>query len=505
MLLPLSVGLEIPMKDILLQLVQMQYERTQYDLYRGAFRLRGDTLEVYPAHEDFAYRVEFFGDRIDRIHATDPVRGKKLEEVRKFTLFPATHFAAPQERLKAAVKTIREEARERVAFFKSIDKPLEAERIEQRTNYDLEMIEQAGFCSGIENYSRHISQRPPGEPPATLIDYFPRDYLLIVDESHQTLPQVRGMQNGDRSRKQTLVDFGFRLPSAIDNRPLSFDEFLGKVNQVVCVSATPGPFEMELVKGTVAEQIIRPTGLIDPEVTIRPTKGQVQDLEATIREVVARSERVLVTTLTKRMAEDLTQHYTEQGLKCRYLHSDIDTLERIAILTAFRKGEFDVLIGINLLREGLDLPEVSLVAILDADQEGFLRSATSLIQTAGRAARNLQGRVILYADTVTRSMKAMMDETTRRRKVQSAYNKKHGITPESIIKDISSELMQMGNLDYFEYKPMDRTHITDELTLVQAIKRLELEMKQAAKAWDFEKAAKLRDELVELKKTQIFT
>ena len=493
------------MKDILLQLVQMQYERTQYDLYRGAFRLRGDTLEVYPAHEDFAYRVEFFGDRIDKIHATDPVRGKKLEEVQKFTLFPATHFAAPQERLKAAVKTIREEARERVAFFKSIDKPLEAERIEQRTNYDLEMIEQAGFCSGIENYSRHISQRAPGEPPATLIDYFPKDYLLIVDESHQTLPQVRGMQNGDRSRKQTLVDFGFRLPSAIDNRPLSFDEFLGKVHQVVCVSATPGPFEMELVKGTVAEQIIRPTGLIDPEVTIRPTKGQVQDLESTIREVVARGERVLVTTLTKRMAEDLTQHYTEQGLKCRYLHSDIDTLERIAILTSFRRGEFDVLIGINLLREGLDLPEVSLVAILDADQEGFLRSATSLIQTAGRAARNLQGRVILYADSVTNSMKAMMDETTRRRKVQTAYNKKHGITPESIVKDISNELMQMGNLDYFEYKPMDRTQITDELTLVQAIKRLELEMKQAAKAWDFEKAAKLRDELVELKKTQIFT
>jgi excinuclease ABC subunit B len=482
----------------------MQYERTQYDLYRGAFRLRGDTLEVFPAHEDFAYRVEFFGDRVERIHCTDPVRGKKLDEVGKFTLFPATHFAAPQERLRAAMKTIREELRERVEFFRKTEKPLEAERIEQRTNYDLEMMEQAGFCSGIENYSRHISGRRPGEPPATLIDYFPKDYLLIVDESHQTLPQVQGMQHGDRSRKQTLVDFGFRLPSAIDNRPLSFDEFLGKVNQVVCVSATPGPYEMDRVKGTVAEQIIRPTGLLDPEVEIRPTKGQVQDLEKTVREVVAHGERVLVTTLTKRMAEDLTQHYTEQGIRCRYLHSDIDTLERIAILTAFRRGEFDCLIGINLLREGLDLPEVSLVAILDADQEGFLRSATSLIQTAGRAARNLQGRVILYADTVTNSMKAMMDETTRRRKVQTAYNKKHGIVPETIVKDISSELVQMGNLDYFEYKPMDRTHITDELTLVQAIKRLELEMKQAAKAWDFEKAAKLRDELVELKKTQIF-
>ena len=505
MLLPFSIGLEIAMKDVLMQLVQMQYERTQYDLYRGSFRLRGDTLEIFPAHEDFSYRIEFFGDRVEKIQAYDPVRGKKLSDVDQFTLFPATHFAAPQERLRRARDVIREELRERIAYYKSVEKPLEAERIEQRTNYDLEMMEQMGYCSGIENYSRHISARAAGEPPATLIDYFPKDFLLIVDESHQSLPQVRGMQHGDRSRKQTLVDFGFRLPSALDNRPLTFDEFLSKVNQAVCVSATPGPFEMEKTGGVTAEQIIRPTGLLDPEVEIRPTKGQVQDLEKTIKEIVGNGERVLVTTLTKRMAEDLTQHYTDLGIKCRYLHSDIDTLERIAILTAFRKGEFDVLIGINLLREGLDLPEVSMVAILDADQEGFLRSDTSLIQTAGRAARNVHGRVVLYADRITRSMKAMMDETARRRKTQAAYNRKHGIVPETIIKDISNELVLMGNLDYFEYKPMDKAAITDELTLLQAIKRLEREMKEAAKAWDFEKAAKLRDELTELKKTQIFT
>ncbi|HPR64469.1 MAG TPA: excinuclease ABC subunit UvrB [Thermoanaerobaculia bacterium] len=499
-------GREQPLGEVLASLVSMQYERTPYDLYRGAFRLRGDTLEIFPAYEETALRVEFFGDTIEAIQRIDPVRGTAIQREKKVSIFPKTHYVTPQDQIHKAVKSIRDELAIRLKDLEAQDKLVEKQRLEERTRYDLDMLTQVGHCPGIENYSRHLTGRNPGEPPPTLLDYLPSDFLLVVDESHQTIPQVRGMYNGDRSRKQTLVDFGFRLPSALDNRPLTFEEFIKRVGDTIYVSATPGPYELERAGGQVVEQVIRPTGLLDPIMEVRPTKGQVDDLYDVILECVGRNERIMVTTLTKRMAEDLTEHYREMGLKCRYLHSDIDTLERIAILSDFRRGEFDILIGINLLREGLDLPEVSTVAILDADREGFLRSETSLIQIAGRAARNLGGKVILYADTITRSMRRAMEETERRRTIQEAYNREHNIEPASIIKDVNSELVRMSNLDYFDTPSTGEVReYQDGESLLKAIKRLEKEMKEAAARWEFEKAAELRDRLRELKAMQVFS
>jgi len=499
-------GREQPLGEVLASLVSMQYERTPYDLYRGAFRLRGDTLEIFPAYEETALRVEFFGDTIEAIQRIDPVRGTAIQREKKVSIFPKTHYVTPQDQIHKAVKSIRDELAIRLKDLEAQDKLVEKQRLEERTRYDLDMLTQVGHCPGIENYSRHLTGRNPGEPPPTLLDYLPSDFLLVVDESHQTIPQVRGMYNGDRSRKQTLVDFGFRLPSALDNRPLTFEEFIKRVGDTIYVSATPGPYELERAGGQVVEQVIRPTGLLDPIMEVRPTKGQVDDLYDVILECVGRNERIMVTTLTKRMAEDLTEHYREMGLKCRYLHSDIDTLERIATLSDFRRGEFDILIGINLLREGLDLPEVSTVAILDADREGFLRSETSLIQIAGRAARNLGGKVILYADTITRSMRRAMEETERRRTIQEAYNREHNIEPASIIKDVNSELVRMSNLDYFDTPSTGEVReYQDGESLLKAIKRLEKEMKEAAARWEFEKAAELRDRLRELKAMQVFS
>ncbi|MEJ5166591.1 MAG: excinuclease ABC subunit UvrB [Thermoanaerobaculia bacterium] len=505
MLLKIEEGERWNLKELLSALVQMQYERTQYDLYRGSFRLRGDTLDIFPAQEEFAIRLNLQEDTISSIYAIDPLKGQRIKKIEKFSLFPKSHFATPQERIKMAISSIREELGQRLKELKEKGKLLEAERLELRTNYDLEMLEEMGWCQGIENYSRHLTGRAPGQPPYTLVDYFPKDYLLIIDESHQTIPQLKAMEHGDRSRKETLVEFGFRLPSALDNRPLSFSEFLERINQVIFVSATPGPFELELTGGKVVEQIIRPTGLLDPEVEIRSAENQIENLQEEIEKVLLRKERVLVTTLTKRMAEELSSHFTETGLKCRYLHSDVDTLERIRLINQFRKGDFDILVGINLLREGLDLPEVSLVAILDASEEGFLRSYTSLIQTAGRAARNVNGKVILYVREMTKSIEEMVKETKRRRKIQEEYNKKNNIIPETIIKDISSELVQMSNLDYLDYSKMPEIKpVKDVLTLRENIKKLEREMKKAAKRWDFEKAIEIREKLMELKKLEVF-
>lgn len=505
MLLKIKEGQKWNLKELLSSLVQMQYERTQYDLFRGSFRLRGNTLDIFPAQEDFAIRLELEEDLISSIYSIDPLKGKRIKREEKFSLFPKTHFATPQDRIKRAILSIREELSERLKELKDKGKLLEAERLEMRTNYDLEMLEEMGWCQGIENYSRHLTGRAKGQPPYTLVDYFPKDYLLIIDESHQTIPQLKAMEHGDRSRKETLVEFGFRLPSALDNRPLSFEEFLERVNQVIFVSATPSPFELQLSGGKVIEQIIRPTGLLDPEVEIKEAEKQIEDLQEEINEVLKRKERILVTTLTKRMAEELSSHFRELGLKCRYLHSDIDTLERIRLINQFRKGDFDILVGINLLREGLDLPEVSLVAILDASEEGFLRSYTSLIQTAGRAARNVNGKVILYAREMTKSIEEMVKETKRRRKIQEEYNRKNNIIPETIIKDISSELVQMSNLDYLDYSKMPEIKpVKDVLSLRENIKKLEKEMREAAKRWDFEKAIEIRDKLMELKKLEVF-
>jgi excinuclease ABC subunit B len=494
------------MDQALSRLAEMQYVRTPLDLFHGSFRARGDVLEILPAYEDRGIRVEYFGDEIERIVRFDTLRGDVLEELERVAVYPKTHYVTPKERLARAIVTIREELRGRLEVLEAEGKLLERQRLEQRTQFDLEMLKEVGYCHGIENYSRHLTGRAPGEPPPTLFDYLPDDFLLIVDESHQTVPQVRGMYHGDRSRKQVLVDFGFRLPSALDNRPLTFEEFDVRVGQRIYVSATPGPFELERTGGVVVEQLIRPTGLLDPQVEIRPAKGQVDDLLGEIRKVVEQKRRVLVTTLTKRMAEELTQYLTEVGVRVRYLHSDVETLERIAIVTDLRRGEFDVLVGINLLREGLDLPEVELVAILDADQEGFLRSETSLIQTAGRAARNLEGRVVLYADRDTAAIRRTVSETARRRERQQAYNVEHGIEPRTILKDIHSPLIAMANLDY----PKEiRPHLLDvadreELPLAERIAHVEKQMKAAAKRLEFEEAAELRDKLRELRELQVY-
>jgi excinuclease ABC subunit B len=488
------------------RLAEMQYERTSLDLHPGSFRVRGDTLEVLPAYDERAARIEFFGDEIERLALFDPLRGEILEEPSRIALYPQSHYVTPPDRLAAARESIRDELRERLAFLEREGKLLERQRLEQRTLFDLEMLAEVGYCHGIENYSRHLTGRAPGEPPPTLLDYFPDDFLLVVDESHQTIPQVRGMYNGDRSRKETLVEFGFRLPSAVDNRPLTFAEFDARVGQRLYVSATPAPFELERTGGVVVEQLIRPTGLLDPEIEHRPARGQVDDLLQQIREVIARKERVLVTTLTKRMAEELTQYLLEIGIRVRYLHSDVVTLERVEIVTALRRGEFDVLVGINLLREGLDLPEVSLVAILDADKEGFLRSETALVQTAGRAARNLNGRVLLYGDRVTEAMRRAMEETRRRRERQAAFNREHGIEPRTILKEIHNPLVALANLDYHDAgAALAGLVAEDEATpLPERISRLEREMRAAAKRLEFEEAAMLRDRIRELRELQIF-
>jgi excinuclease ABC subunit B len=508
MLLFFERGVEKPLTQYLRKLTEMQYERTPYDLGRGTFRVRGDILELWPAYEDDAIRVEFFGDEIDKISRIDPITGRTSGEFDRVAIYPRTHYVTPRERLLQAMENIRKELDERVAELRSQDRLLEAQRLSQRTLFDLEMIAELGYCNGIENYSRHLSGRNPGEPPPTLLDYFPKDFLMVIDESHQTVPQVRGMWGGDRSRKLTLVEYGFRLPSAIDNRPLSFDEFQGKRDQVIYVSATPAPYELEMSGGLYAEQVIRPTGLLDPPVVIRPVKGQVDDLIGVIKERMAKNERVMVTTLTKRMAEDLTRYLMELGIKVNYLHSDVETLERIAILRDFRLGVFDVLVGINLLREGLDVPEVSCVAILDADKEGFLRSTTSLIQTIGRAARHLNGMAILYADVITDSLRNAIEETNRRRAIQQKYNEEHGIEPASIIKAIDSDLVKMANLDYVDFgvslTKKTKLDLAGEEDLDKTIARLTKEMKEAAKNLDFEKAAELRDRLRELKEMRIF-
>jgi excinuclease ABC subunit B len=508
MLLFFERGVEKPMTQYLRRLTEMQYERTPYDLARGNFRVRGDVLELWPAYEDDAVRIEFFGDEIDKITRIDPITGRTSDRTYdRLAIYPRTHYVTPRERLMQAMENIRAELDLRVTELRANDRLLEAQRLSQRTMFDLEMIAELGYCNGIENYSRHLSGRQPGEPPPTLIDYFPEDFLLVVDESHQTIPQVRGMWGGDRSRKQTLVEYGFRLPSAIDNRPLSFDEFDQKLGQIIYVSATPGPYELAKTGGLFAEQVIRPTGLLDPEVIIRPVKGQVDDLIGVIRERTAKNERVLVTTLTKRMSEDLTRYLMELGIKVNYLHSDVETLERIAIIRDFRLGTFDVLVGINLLREGLDIPECSCVAILDADKEGFLRSQTSLIQTIGRAARNVNGVAILYADKITDSLRWAIDETERRRTLQRKYNEEHGIEPASIIKSVDSDLVRMANLDYFEVPlPGHRAKLGlgENEDIDKAISRLTKEMKDAAKNLDFERAAEIRDKVRELKEVRIF-
>jgi len=494
-------GLEIPRDDLLRHLVAIQYERNDIDFHRGTFRVRGDTVEIFPAYEeDRAVRIEFFGDTIEAISWVDPLRGKRLMKVDKMAVYPGSHYVTTRDNLERAVKDIRVELKERLAWLKEQGKLLEAQRLEQRTLFDLEMMEEMGYCQGIENYSRHLTGREPGEPPPTLVEYLPKDALIIVDESHATIPQLNGMYRGDRSRKETLVNHGFRLPSALDNRPLRFDEYEAFPQQRLYISATPAEYEIKKARGRVVEQIIRPTGLMDPELAVKPVAGQVDDLLAEIRERTDKGERVLVTTLTKRMAEHLTRYYEELGVRVRYLHSDIQTLERVAIIRDLRLGEFDVLVGVNLLREGLDIPEVSLVAILDADKEGFLRSERSLIQTSGRAARNIAGRVILYADRETQAIRACLEETKRRRELQHRFNEEHGITPESIRKSISDVLSSVYEADYVTVpvvkEPGAAYGTEEEITAV--IERLKKEMKAAAKDLEFEKAAELRDRIKEL-------
>ncbi|MEE8139204.1 MAG: excinuclease ABC subunit UvrB [Thermoanaerobaculia bacterium] len=502
-----SVADDEGMDTALRKLVEMQYERTQLDLCPGSFRARGDVLEILPAYEEEGIRVEYFGDQIERISRFDVLRGDALQEVERIAVYPKTNYVTPRERLLGAIETIEAELEERLAELEVEGNLLERQRLEQRTRFDLEMLREIGYCHGIENYSRHLTGRSPGEPPPTLLDYLPDDFLLIVDESHQTIPQVRGMYHGDRSRKMTLVEHGFRLPSALDNRPLNFEEFDARCGERIYVSATPAPWELERSGGVVAEQVVRPTGLLDPEIEVRPAQGQLDDLLGEIRRVVDGGERVLVTTLTKRMAEELTQYLLELGVRVRYLHSDVETLERVEIITALRRGEFDVLVGINLLREGLDLPEVALVAILDADKEGFLRSETSLIQTSGRAARNVHGRVLFYADQVTHSMRRAIAETERRQQKQRAYNARHGIEPQTILKDIHGPLVQMSNLDYYTADATCLHEIAEDsgLTLAERVAQLEKRMKEAAKRLEFEEAAALRDRLRELRELQIFS
>ena len=497
MMVALRVGTVIKIEDLLKKLVAIRYERNDIAFERNMFRVRGDTVEVWPAYwKDTAIRVEFFGDEIDRLSEINVVTGAPIRRLNNIPIWPATHYVTPKEKMDAAIQHIYKEMEERVAFFESENKLIEAQRIKQRTMYDIEMMQELGYCSGIENYSRVIEGRPVGSPPHTLLDYFPKDFVLFIDESHATLPQVRAMFNGDRARKTTLVEYGFRLPCAFDNRPLKFDEFEKRLNQVVYVSATPGEYERER-SGQIVEQVIRPTGLLDPRVEVRPVDGQIDDLIGEITARTARDERVLVTTLTKKMAESLTDYLKNTGIKVRYMHHDIDTIERMEIIRDLRVGEFDVLVGINLLREGLDLPEVSLVAILDADKEGFLRSETSLVQTIGRAARNADGIVVLYADTITPSMRRAMDETERRRSIQDAFNKAHGIVPKTVKKSVR-ELMVLSAGDKPDYNDKELAQMT-RLQRMEAIASLEKQMKEAARMLEFEVAAALRDQIIKLR------
>ncbi len=513
-------GEDLPLEEVKRRLVTMLYERNDYGLERGTFRVRGDVLEIVPPYEeDRVVRIEYFGDTVERILVVDPLRGEILGRQPQLTLFPGSHFVTSREVLQRAIRTIKEELRERVAWFEARGRLLEAQRLEQRTGFDLEMIQELGYCNGIENYSRHLTGRRPGEPPPTLLDYFPDDFLVFIDESHVAVPQIRGMYRGDRSRKETLVEFGFRLPSALDNRPLTFEEFEARVRQVIFVSATPGDYELERAGGRVVEQIIRPTGLMDPAIEVRPATGQVDDLLAEIRTRMARNEAVLVTTLTKRMAEDLTGYYEQLDVPVRYLHSEIDTLERMQLVQGLRRGEFAVLVGINLLREGLDIPEVSLVAILDADKEGFLRSERSLIQTCGRAARNAGGRVILYADTVTPAMRRTIEETERRRRIQARYNEEHGITPTTVRSAIKDILESVYEKDYVslasglapagaaEAADPDAAYAVERFASLDELRRerqrLEEEMRRAAAELRFEEAAELRDRARALREREL--
>jgi excinuclease ABC subunit B len=502
MLLFLEKGQKIKREDITRKLVEILYERTDGDFRRGTFRVRGDVIEIFPTYDDMAYRIELWGDEVEALAQIDPLFGTVKQKYMRLPIYPKTHYVMKPETRSTAVESIKEELKWWEAELEKQGHLVEAQRIHQRTMFDLEMIKSVGYCHGIENYSRHFTGRLPGEPPPTLLDYFPRDYLMFIDESHQTMPQLHAMYHGDRSRKANLVEYGFRLPSALDNRPLTFEEFEHRMGQMLYVSATPGPYELTKAAGVIVEQIIRPTGLVDPPVEIRPVKGQIDDLLHEIRDRVARHERVLVTTLTKRMSEDLAEYYSEVGVKCRYMHSEIETLERVKILRDLRKGEFDVLIGINLLREGLDLPEVSLVAVLDADKEGFLRSSGSLIQTIGRCARNLNGRAILYADRRTDSMNKAIGETDRRRAIQEAYNTENGITPESIVRPLEMSLARVIAADYADLTDVETEGLPEfksqeELDLY--IGKLESDMREAAKKFEFEKAAKLRDTVKELR------
>ena len=501
MMVSLRPGMEKDRDEVLRQLIDIQYDRNDMDFKRGTFRVRGDTVEIVPADRgDTAIRVEFFGDEIDRISEIDMLTGEVKNTLNHIAIFPASHYVVPKERMEKAIRNIEIELEEQVKYFKSEGKLLEAQRIAERTNFDIEMMRETGFCSGIENYSRHLAGLAPGQPPNTLMDYFPDDFIIMIDESHKTVPQIGGMYHGDQSRKRTLVEYGFRLPSALDNRPLSFDEFESKIDQVMFVSATPGKYEEEheLLR---AEQVIRPTGLLDPEVEVRPVEGQIDDLIGEVNKEIANKHKILITTLTKRMAEDLTDYMRELGIRVRYLHSDIDTLERTEIVRDMRLDVFDVLVGINLLREGLDIPEITLVAILDADKEGFLRSETSLIQTIGRAARNAEGHVIMYADTITDSMRAALDETQRRREVQMAYNEEHGITPKSIQKAVRDLIAVSKKVAASEVQMEKDPESMSEKELEKLIKELEKQMKKAAADLNFEAAAELRDKLIELKKT----
>ncbi len=503
MLLLLEKGMKIARQDVLRKLVEIQYERNDMDFRRGTFRVRGDVIEVYPTYEDNAYRIELWGDEVESLAQIDPLLGQVKEDLVRLPIYPRTHYVMPRDQRERAIDGIKSELEWWRGELEKQVKMVEAQRIHQRTMFDLEMMKEMGYCHGIENYSRHLSGRLPGEPPPTLLDYLPHDALMFIDESHQTIPQLHGMFKGDRSRKQTLVEYGFRMPSALDNRPLTFEEFEHRARQTVYVSATPGPYELTKTGGEVVEQIIRPTGLVDPEIEVRPTRKQVDDLLDEIRKRAEANERVLVTTLTKRMAEDLAEYYAEVGVRCRYLHSEIETLERMKILRDLRRGEFDVLIGINLLREGLDLPEVSLVAILDADKEGYLRSAGALIQTMGRAARHLHGRAILYADRMTDSMRQAIAETDRRRARQVQYNEENGITPESIIKPVDMALVRIVEADYVTVSTEDEAEeITSQDQLEGMIRSLEAEMREAAKEFEFEKAARLRDRVKALREKE---
>jgi len=501
MMMFVEKGQKIRREDITHRLVEILYERSDTDFRRGTFRVRGDIIEIFPTYEDMAYRIELWGDQVESLSQIDPLFGTVKQKYVRLPIYPKTHYVMSPETKSRAVESIKEELHWWEAELEKQGRVVEAQRVHQRTMFDLEMIKSVGYCHGIENYSRHFSGRLPGEAPPTLLDYVPRDYLLFADESHQTIPQLHGMYHGDRSRKETLVEYGFRLPSALDNRPLTFEEFEHRVNQVVYVSATPGPYELTKSAGVVIEQIIRPTGLVDPEAEVRPVKGQIDDLLHEIRERSAKGERVLVTTLTKRMAEDLAEYYSEVGVRCRYMHSEIETLERIKILRDLRKGEFDVLIGINLLREGLDLPEVSLVAILDADKEGFLRSSGSLIQTMGRCARHLNGRAILYADRMTDSMQRALDETNRRRAIQQAYNDENGITPQSIVRPVEMSLAQIVEADYVDVADVAEgmPEFKSQEELDGYIAKIENDMREAAKRFEFEQAARLRDTIKDLR------